>query len=437
MSRVPPHSVEAEQAVLGALLLYGSEINSIELDPSEFYLDAHRAVFRVMRELEAKGSPIDTITVSERMSPDTRAVDTVFLSDLLGRSYSVSNLQHYASIVKAKAAQRKIALVASEIAAIGLEDPGDDYEEVATRLWREATASTSTAGPRDLKDICKESFQILFDRIEGKASPGVPTGYKELDLALCGGMQVTDLIILAARPGMGKTALSENIALNTAFSGHPVLFFSLEMNSNQLCERMISSEAEVNMMDVRNGLATRTDLSNIASASSKISALDLKIDDSAYLNLQSVISKARRWASGLKGTKPGLIVLDYLQLLRLKGKNKNQNREQEVSECCNGLKQLAKELKVPVMALAQLNRGLEYREDKRPILADLRESGAIEQDADVIMFIYRDEYYNKTTAEIGKAELLLRKNRNGASPADINLLFENKFTKFKPYPMDF
>lgn len=437
----PPHSIEAEKSLLGSLFMSDRDLPTLELTPEEFYLPVHTEIFRIMRHLESKSLKVDAITVMDRMRngdenrEGTKAFDAVDFTDLLTGHFIADNLHHYAAIIRSKARARRIVSTASEIAYMGMDDPGDDYPETASRLFTAACSSTSSVGPRKIQDVAKETHKHLFDRIEGKIAPGVSTGFPALDEALMGGFQPSDLIIVAGRPSMGKTALGLCTALNAAYLGHPSLFFSLEMSERQLCERMISADAELDMKKVRMGRASREEITRMSVSTDTVAKLPIEIDDS-NLTLQELLARARRWALGLPKApsgKKGLVIVDYLQLLKLGSKSKDTNREQEVAALSRGLKGLAKELDMPVTALAQLNRGVEQREDKRPMMSDLRESGGIEQDADVILFVYRDEVYHKEKAEKGKAEILIRKQRNGPNPLDIPLFYEEEFTKFRSY----
>lgn len=405
--------------MLGAILLRNECLATLDLAADDFYHPQRRIMFAKMRKLSEAAQPIDAVTLD--IGGETDAVEA---SECVSHVPTADNIEHYAGIVREKAAQRRLMMAASEILTRGSDEPGEDFLEFGARRIYEVTQSKSGIGPRPIKDILRETMKTLGDAADGKVL-AVKTGFPELDLMLGGGMRAPDLVVLAARPACGKTALAVCAAINVAFDGLHTVIFSLEMASTQLAERMLASEAMVDMSAVRRGSVSRGEMSNIAAAHNRLSDIPIMIDDSAALSLQDVVIRARRWAVVIK--TPGLVVVDYLQLLKVRGMPRGSSREQEVAEISRGLKQLAKELSCPVLALAQLNRGVEQREDKRPLLSDLRESGGIEQDADVVMFIYRGEIYGQGPA--GEAEILIRKARNGAT-GDVKLVFGAQFTKF-------
>jgi len=425
--RHPPADTGAEQSVLGAILLRNETISFIDLEASEFYDARNAVIYGAMRELAAGKRPIDPVTLEDRLGPRVDALGGLaILSDLISSVPTADNIEFYAEIVRRRAQQRKLILAASSIVTQGMDEPGDDFVENASKLLLDATQGIDRTGPLGIKPLLRSTFDALCKRMDG-ATSGVKTGFDDLDAVLGGGFQSSDLIILAARPSMGKTALAICTAINAAVAGHACLVFSMEMSGQQLCERMFSSEAKVNMNDLRAGIGNVTDVAHMSTAFDRLNALPLEIMDSPGLTLQELMVHSRRWAVR---TKPGLIIVDYLQLLRVRGMNRNSNREQEVSEISRGLKQIARDVRCPVLTLAQLNRSCEHRDDKRPIMSDLRDSGGIEQDADVIAFLYRDEVYNKSAAK-GETELIIRKQRNGEAPVTVKLGFNARYTKFE------
>ncbi len=439
-NRVLPNSVEAEASVLGGILLRNDVLTHLDtLTEEDFYDPKHRLVFGAMRSLEARAQPIDEVTLEAELH-QTGKLDAIgglaFLSQLALKVPTADNAEHYASIIQEKHSARRLMLAASEIAAKGYQDYGDvqQYLDDAEAAIFEVTQRSQRGGPQKLKALLKQVFGALDERF---ASPGgitgVPTGFRDLD-QLTAGLQPTELTILAARPAMGKTSLALTIAQNCSVGyGWPVLCFSLEMSSMQLAERLLCSEARVDSTALRRGQLQRQDLTNMTVAADNLSKARMLIDDTPAISLREVRARARRFVSDKEtfGDRPfGLIVIDYLQLMRGSQQGRQYSREQEISEISRGLKALAKELNCPVLALSQLNRSLESRPDKRPQLADLRESGAIEQDADLILFIYRDEVYNENTEDKGIAEVIVGKNRHGPT-AKIKTLFEGRYTRFE------
>lgn len=440
-SRVLPHSLEAEASVLGGILLRNDVLSQLEnLDEDDFYDPKHKAVFSAMCKLEEQARPIDPVTLEDELSRVGRleAIGGLsFLSQLAMRVPTADNVAFYADIIRDKHAARKLMLAASEISARGYEDYGEiqDYLDLAEARIFEVTQRKESKGPAPIKSLIKEVFSSLDERF---AAPdgvtGVPTGFSDLDERTAG-LQPTELIILAARPAMGKTSFALSLAQNCADPAHgawPVLVFSLEMSSTQLAERLLCSEARVDSTALRRGRLQRQDMTNLTYAAARLSKAPIMIDDTPALTLRELRSRARRFVANkelFREHKTGLIVIDYLQLMRGSPQARGASREQEISEISRGLKALAKELDVPVLALSQLNRSLESRPNKRPQLSDLRESGAIEQDADVILFIYRDVVYNEDTEEPNIAEVIIGKNRHGAI-GTIRTLFEGRYTRF-------
>lgn len=432
LSKVPPQSLEAEQSVLGALMLEpeaGSSVFEI-LQPDDFYRDNHRLIFVAIRDLSERGDPVDLVSVAEtlRQSGRLEQVGGIATISQMARSVpSAVNVDYYARIVAEKSLLRQLIRTAGKIADKGYE-PGEE----ATSLLEEAEKMIMDLSQRQIKDGFEPIRNILlktFEKIEtlyaNKGSlTGVPTFFTELD-RMTAGWQPSDLIIIAARPSMGKTALVLNMAQNAAVRAKiPVAVFSLEMSKEQLVQRMLCSEAMVDQQRVRTGDLLDTDWPKLTRAVGPLSEASIFIDDTVAISLAELRSKARRLKQeyGL-----GLIVIDYLQLMSLG--RRSESRQQEVAQISRGLKGIARELSVPVIALSQLNRGVEQRQDKRPIMSDLLESGAIEADADVISFIYRDEYYNPESDKKGIAEIIIAKHRNGPVGA-LELGYLKEFTKF-------
>ena len=442
--RVLPHNLDAEASILGGVLLRNDVLTQLDtLEVDDFYDPRHKAVFGAMRNLEATAKPIDLVTLEVELDKVGKldAIGGVaFLGELALRVPTTENVAHYAEIVSDKHSARKLMLATSEISAKGYEDYGDikDYLDDAEAKIFEVTQRKEKTGPERMKELVKKVFSSLDERFNSPDGiTGVPTGFTDLDVRTAG-LQPTELIILAARPAMGKTSFAMSLAQNAAVTGNwPVLVFSLEMSSTQLAERMLCSEARVDSSALRRGQLQRQDMTNLTYAAGTLSRAPILIDDTPALSLRELRARARRFRStrelfdGPGGKKKtGLIVIDYLQLMRGSAQAAKASREQEISEISRGLKSLAKELGCPVLALSQLNRSLESRTDKRPQLSDLRESGAIEQDADLILFIYRDEVYNKETEAKGIAEIILGKNRHGAT-GTVETRFEGRFTRFE------
>ena len=438
--RVPPHSQDAEASILGGILLRNEALNAIDsLVAEDFYDPKHREIFAAMKALEGKSRPIDPVTLEDQLNAGGKLAAVgglAFLSDLIGIVPTADNITHYAQIVRDKAAARRLILASAEITARGFGEYGEvrEYLDEAERMIFECTQHSERGGPAAVVDVLKKVFKSFDSRFSAQGGiTGIPSGFADLD-GYTAGMQPGDLVILAARPSMGKTALAMSIAQNSAIAfGFPVIVFSLEMSAQSLAERMLCSEARIDSTLLRRGQLQRQDMTNLTVAADAIAKSPMLIDDTPALTVNEVRGRCRRWRANkdLFGDKPyGLILVDYLQLMRGQNMHKNSNREQEISEISRGLKALAKELSCPVIALSQLNRGVEQRADKRPMLSDLRESGAIEQDADLIMFIYRDEVYNKDkTEKPGVAEIIIGKQRNGAI-GTVELRFEGRYTRF-------
>ena len=438
--RVLPHNLDAEASILGGILLRNevlSQLDTLEVD--DFYDPRHKVVFAAVRALEQVAKPIDVVTLEAEIdkSGKLEAIGGIaFLGELALRVPTPDNVLHYAEIVTDKHAARKLMLAAADISDKGYGDHGDirDYLDEAEARIFEVTQRRDKSGPEPLKQLIKKVFSSLDERFSSPDGvTGVPTGFHDLD-KMTAGLQPTELIILAARPAMGKTSFAMSLAQNAAISGGwPCLVFSLEMSSTQLAERLLCSEARVDSSALRRGQLQRQDMTNLTYAANTLSKAPILIDDTPALSIREVRARARRFRSNRElfgDRKTGLIVIDYLQLMRGSSTSRQSSREQEISEISRGLKSLAKELHCPVLALSQLNRSLENRTDKRPQLSDLRESGAIEQDADVILFIYRDVVYNKDAENPHIAEVIIGKNRHGAT-GTVETHFEGRFTRFE------
>lgn len=434
IDRLPPQSIEAEQAVLGAIILEGDSITkAIEiLSPDDFYREAHRKIYNSMLELFDKNEPIDLITITENLR-DKGELEEIgglsYLSNLATVIPTAANIRYHAKLVREKALLRAVIRACTEIVTKVYEEPEDAEEmlDYAEKLIFEISEKRTNTSFFQMKDVVKHTFKMIESMYERKAViTGIPSGFKDLD-ELTSGFQPGDLIIIGGRPGMGKTAFSLNIAQHVGVElGEPVAFFSLEMSKEQIAMRLLSSLAMVNASALRKGFISKRDWERLTDSAVKLSEAPIYVDDSSQLSVLEIRAKARRLK--MEKGKLSLIIIDYLQLMR--SRTAYDRREQEISEISRSLKAMAKELKVPVIALSQLNRSVEKTTDRRPTLANLRESGAIEQDADVIIFLYRDEVYNKkNTANKGKAEVIVAKQRNG--PTDtINLTFLSDYTRF-------
>lgn len=435
-SLLPPHSLEAEQAVLGGALFDPEAINKLVelLKPDDFYRGPHKLIYQAMMDLYEKSEPIDIITVSEMLS-DNGHIDASggrpYLMDLAMNVATAENVRYYAKKVKDKSVMRALISAGNDIAASGYElTEREAAVDHAQQLIYNIAQQEVSSDLMHVKDIVPISCQQIDERCRNKGSlMGVSTGFYDLD-TYTSGMQKSDLIILAARPSMGKTAFCLNIVTHAAIREQkPVLVFSLEMPKEQLVQRMLCAEAEIDAQKIRTGSMTEHDIQKLHAASEKVTAAPIYIDDTSGMTVMEVRAKARKVQMETKGGL-GMIVIDYLQLMQgTSGSHNDANRAQEISAISRGLKSLARDLKVPVMALSQLSRAVESRQDKKPMLSDLRESGAIEQDADLVMFIYRDEYYNKETERPGTADIIIAKQRNGPT-GEVSLLFRNNITRF-------
>ncbi|MDD2233328.1 MAG: replicative DNA helicase [Desulfitobacteriaceae bacterium] len=432
LTKVPPQNIEAEQAVLGAIMLesdMGSPVFAI-LQPEDFYRDNHRYLFAAIRDLFEKGEPIDLVSVAESLRQQGR-LDLIggitTISEIARSVPSAANVEYYAKIVAEKSLLRQLIRTANSLAERGY-DPGEEAVTLlaeAEKMILDLSQRQIMEGFVSIRSILLETFEKIETLYANKGNlTGIPTFFQQLD-RITSGWQPSDLIIIAARPSMGKTALALNMAQNAAVRAKiPAALFSLEMSKEQLVQRMLCSEAMVDQQRVRTGELLDTDWPKLTRAVGPLAEAPIFIDDTVGITLTELRSKVRR----LKiENNLGLILIDYLQLMS--GSKKSENRQQEVAQISRGLKAIARELKVPVIALSQLNRGVEQRQDKRPIMSDLLESGAIEADADVISFIYRDEYYHPESDKKGIAEIIVAKHRNGPV-GTVELGYLKEFTKF-------
>ena len=432
--KIPPHQMEAEQSLLGGIILENAGIPAaVEiLKGDEFYRDAHRVIFKTVLELFERNEPVDLVTVADHLQGKNRLEaigGATYLVSLTEAVASAANVSAYARIVSEKALLRRLIQISNEIIS-WCYGGGKSVEEILDAAGASVFAVTESRVSNSyspIRDIVKKSIETI-DRLQEyrDSVSGVPSHYRDLD-KLTAGFQPSDLIILAARPSMGKTAFALNLARNAALeSGVPVGFFSLEMSKEALAMRLLCSEAKVNSQKIRTGFLSPQEAVQMLNAAGHFAEAPIFIDDTQSISPLELRAKARRMKAdhGL-----GMLVVDYLQLMTAR-QGRDRSREQEISEISRTLKAIAKELGVPVIALSQLNRKSEERNEKRPQLSDLRESGAIEQDADLIIFIYRDEVYNPATTEPGVAEIIIGKQRNGPL-GKVKLAYQNEYTRFE------
>lgn len=433
LGKIPPHDIDAEQAVLGSMLTDIDAVNAAmeTLKEDAFYRDDNRAIYQAIVNLYSKSEPIDIITLKdelESMDKFEQVGGYEYLASLPDKVPTTANVQKYIKIVEEKSILRNLIKTSNEIIELGYnqtEDVEDIMDRAETKIF-DIMQSKNQKGYTPIKDVLVESFEKLEELYNRKQHiTGVPTGFSELDYKTAG-LHGSELILVAARPAMGKTAFALNIAANAALRGNaPVAIFSLEMSKDQLVNRILCSEAMVDSNKVRTGKLDEDDWVKLAGAIGPLSESEIYIDDTPGISVMEIRTKCRK----LKIEKDiGLVVIDYLQLVQ--GSNKRAgSREQEISEISRSLKILAKEINVPVIALSQLSRAVEQRPDHRPMLSDLRESGAIEQDADIVMFLYRDDYYNKESEKKDIAEVIIAKQRGG-STGTVELLWMGNYTKF-------
>ena len=441
LSQLMPQNIDAEEAILGAILVSPSCMNKVveHLIPESFYKPAHRYVYEAMLQLYNGEDKIDIVSVSDVLNINQKLElvgGRAFINDLSYKTITTSNVEYYSKIVQEKAIKRSLINAGSEIVSSGYDlNPIEESLELAEKLIFDIASQKASKSLAPIKDLVYDTYAEIEERYNNKGKlTGVPTSFYDLD-TMMNGLQRSDLIILAARPAMGKTAFALNIAQNVALRANtPVAIFSLEMSKKQLVQRLLCSEAEVDTQRLKTGNMQAKDWEKLAVAMSSFSEAPIYIDDTAGCTITDIRAKCRRLAMAEKNL--GLIVIDYLQLIEGTGR---EDRMQQISSISRGLKILAKELNVPIISLSQLSRAVESRTDKRPMLSDLRESGSIEQDADIVMFIYRDEYYKNANdeeeqaekaANKGEAEIIIAKHRNGPV-GTVKLLFQGSITKFK------
>ena len=433
---IPPQNLDAEESVLGAMMLSPKAIDAVTetgLEPQDFYRDSHAVIYRAILMLYERGEPVDAISVTAELE----RADLMRLvaegptrpHELAAMVPAASNAAHYAMLVRRTATARGLVTVGNAMAALGQSGVGDE-QEMIDRAEEAVFGLTQHRFPTEFVDL-PTLYQAEFERMahlhDGDGLVGTPTGYRSLD-DLLGGLSGGQLVILAARPSMGKSAFALGIAANLIFRlGIDVALFSLEMSRAELTQRIMGMEARVDVSKIRRSILDAADWQRLVRLGGRVTAMEraLVIDDNGAITLPEIRSKLRRE----KARRPqlGLIVLDYLQLMTHGAKI--EHRVQEVSKISRGLKVLAREIDTPILALSQLNRGVESRPDKRPLLSDLRESGSIEQDADVVLFVYRDDYYHPDSADAGIAEIICAKNRNGPT-GTVKLAFTKKYARF-------
>ena len=433
VDRMPPQNIEAEQAVLGAIFLESSALTlaSEILIPEDFYRASHQKIFNAMLKVADKGEPVDLVTVTAELA-DAKMLEEIggvsYLSELANSVPTAANVEYYARIVEEKSILRRLIRTATAIAQEGYtrEDEIDSLLNEAEKRIMEVSQRKNAGAFQNIKDILVQTYdniEMLHNR-KGEIT-GIPTGFTELD-RMTAGFQRSDLIIVAARPSVGKTAFALNIAQNVATkTNENVAIFSLEMSAQQLVMRMLCAEGNINAQNLRTGKLTPEDWGKLTMAMGSLSNAGIYIDDTPGIRISEIRAKCRRLKqeSGL-----GMVLIDYLQLIQGSGRNR-ENRQQEVSEISRSLKALARELEVPVIALSQLSRGVEQRQDKRPMMSDIRESGSIEQDADIVAFLYRDDYYDKESENKNIIEIIIAKQRNGPV-GTVQLAFIKEYNKF-------
>lgn len=434
LDRIPPQNVEAEQSVLGALMIEREAISKVSefLKAADFYREAHRVIFDTIQQLNARNDAVDLITITENLRKENKleaAGGISYVASLANSIPTAANVVYHARIVEEKALLRNLINSATEIAGMGYqaEEEVDMILDKAEKMILDVSNRKVGQEFAPINKIVLDAFTKIEQLYASKGGlTGLSSGFKDLD-RLTAGLQPSDLILIAARPSMGKTAFVLNIAQSVAIRDkQPVAFFSLEMSKEQLVQRMLCAEAMIDASRLRIGQLEDKDWTSLIRAADRLSAAPIYIDDTAGINVVELRAKARRLQieHGLK-----LIIIDYLQLMQGSSSGKSENRQQEISEISRSLKSLARELGVPVIALSQLSRGVESRTIKKPMLSDLRESGSLEQDADIVAFLYRDDYYNPDSERKNITEIIIAKHRNG--PVDsVELFFHKQFTKF-------
>ncbi|RLL41758.1 replicative DNA helicase [Oceanobacillus piezotolerans] len=431
--RVPPHNMEAEQSVIGAIFLEAEAFTTASevLVAEDFYRASHQRIFAAMMKLSDRGEPIDVVTVTSYLN-DVKQLDEAggvgYLTQLAESVPTAANIEYYCRIVEEKALLRRLIRTATDIVTAGFEreDEVEDVLNDAEKGILEVSGQKNSGTFKSIKDVLMNVYDNIEQLHQQKGDvTGVPTGFRDLD-KITSGFQPNDLIIIAARPSVGKTAFALNIAQSVAVNTDTnVAIFSLEMGAEQLVQRMLCAEGNIDAQRLRNGMLETEDWSRLTMAMGSLSNAGIYIDDTPGVRVSEIRSKCRRLKQehGL-----GMILIDYLQLIQGSG-NSRENRQQEVSEISRSLKALARELQVPLIALSQLSRGVESRQDKRPMMSDIRESGSIEQDADIVGFLYRDDYYDKETENQNIIEIIIAKQRNGPT-GTVELAFVKEYNKF-------
>lgn len=431
IARIPPHHIEAEQSILGALLIDRNSLSEVsgKLKPEDFYLEKHKEIYEAIISLYEDSLPVDIVTVSDALSRRgtlEKVGNLDYIAQLANSIPTTANVMHYVNIVQDKALLRKLIQVSGEIMDISFQGvaEGVDVLNQAEKSVFEISQGMNRTGLEHINSVLDTTFSHLEELCQNKGElTGVPSGFIDLDRKTSG-FQNSDLILVAARPAMGKTSFVLNIAVNAALRGFPVAIFSLEMSKTQLVNRILSLESMVELEKMRTGKLEAEDWKKIGFSLGPLSKSPIYIDDNASINTMEMLSKLRK----LKLNKGlGLVIIDYLQLME--GRKRSENRQQEISDISRSLKIMAKELNVPIIALSQLSRAPETRNDHRPVLSDLRESGAIEQDADMVMFLYRDDYYNEDSEKRNIVEVIIAKHRNGPT-GTVELAWIPQYTKF-------
>lgn len=439
--KIPPHSLEAEQAVLASAIIDANVIDELlgTLNAEDFYQSAHRCIYEALINLNTAGKPLDLVTLITRLTDEgtlEKAGGLEYVSELVRIIPNAANVEAYSRVIGEKALLRQMISAGASISELGynVAEPVEDLIDSAQAIAYGLGADRSRSDAKHIKTVANDVYDNLAKRFDNRSSnddgevSGVPSGFPDLD-KITNGFQRSDLIVVGARPGMGKTSFGLNVLYNAAVAGHAGIFFSLEMSSEQLVNRLISSECKIGSDALRTGRFNSDDWIKLGEFTSKLERLEIYLDDTPSITVNQVRAKCRKLMAKLKG-RLDIIFIDYLQIM---GVNKSLSvREQQISEISRSLKALAKELNIPVIAFAQLNRGIEARADNRPVLSDLRESGAIEQDADIVMFLYREK---DDPAYQNVAELLIRKHRNGRT-GDVFLHFEPNFTRFDRRALD-
>ena len=434
-NRMPPQNIEAEKAVLGAMLIKKDAIIEVQeiLRPEDFYREAHKVAYEAMLKLTDSEEAVDIVTLTEELRKEEqleRVGGVRFVTDIANTVPTAANISYHAKIVKEKAELRRLIDAATAIAAAAYEDTDEvaNIMDEAEKRILAVAAGQSNDGFEPMKAILLRTFDRINDLYESKGNiTGISTGFKDLD-HITSGLQPSDLVLVAARPSMGKTAFTLNMASYIGLHNlGTVAFFSLEMSKEQLMQRMLCSEGGIDAQRLRTGQLEDEEWTRLVETANRLNSAPIYIDDTAGITVMEMRSKARRLKAehGLS-----VIFIDYLQLMQGRASKNSDNRQQEISEISRSLKALARELSVPVIALSQLSRSVESRQVKRPMLSDLRESGSLEQDADIVMFLYREDYYDKDTEAKNVTEVIIAKHRNG--PVDtIKLFFQKEFTKFR------